>query len=82
VVTLFKSRRYAQVVALRRGLEVVALLDLFTEVASEQDWQLGGRIGACTDRSLHHAVQVGGKLAGGLQMALPDGSGRLPCQAV
>src|SRR5579871_1823526 len=75
-----KSGLYVQV--LTDLVDVEALVILFEQVATEQDWQPGGQIRANTERAVHFAASVGDDLAGGLQLVLPDTGGCLPYMAV
>ena len=58
------------------------LLTLFERVASEQGWQPGNQMRYHTDNSIFFAAYVNGKLAGGLQLVIPDDTGLLPSHAV
>ncbi|MCX6378618.1 MAG: hypothetical protein NT023_03950, partial [Armatimonadetes bacterium] len=62
--------------------EAHELLALFRRVAHELSWQPGEYLNAIPEQSLHFAGIADGVLAGGIQLALQDENGRLPCQQV
>jgi len=62
--------------------EIEKLVRLFEDVADAQGWQPEGALRLWLARSVYFALEVNGKLAGGLQLALPDSQGGLPCQVV
>ena len=51
------------------------LISLFEQIAEEEGWSPDGQLRAHVGRSVYFAVSVGGELAGGIQMELPDSSG-------
>lgn len=62
--------------------EIEALIALLEGVAEEEGWQPDGALRHWVARSVYFAVEVGGEIAGGLQLVLPDASRSLPCQSV
>ena len=71
-----------QAALLREQHKIEELIQLFAQIASEQRWQPSDQLRAHAARSIYFAVSVGGILAGGLQLELPDGSGAWSFQAV
>lgn len=55
------------------------LVRLFEAVARREGWRPGDALRRLRPRSVYFALEVEGRLAGGLQLVLPDASGRLPC---
>ena len=62
--------------------DVAALINLFEAIARQEGWQPGEQLRAHADHSTYFAAYVGGELAGGMQVVVPDTSGRLPFHAV
>ncbi len=62
--------------------DVETLMGLFEQVAAEEGWQPEGKLRAEYPAVRYLAVTVGGELAGGLQIVLPDAAGCLPYLAV
>lgn len=77
-----ESDRSSRVWVVDAPAEVAAVRALFARVAREEGWQPDGALEADADRSVYFALSVVGELAGGLQLVLPDGKGRLPCHAL
>jgi hypothetical protein len=76
------SQGMNQVALLTESAEANQLLILFQSVADELGWNPGEWLRHCPNNSLHFGTLEKGELAGGLQMVLPDGSGRFPCHRV
>lgn len=74
------ARSGVRVVRLTKAAEIEALVRLFQDVAAAEGWQPGGALSRWRDRSVYFALDVEGQGAGGLQLVMPDGAGRLPCQ--
>ena len=62
--------------------EVETLLQLFEQVASEENWLLGTQLRGYPITSRYIAAQVNNQVVGGFQVVLPDASGHLPCLVV
>jgi hypothetical protein len=62
--------------------EVEGLVRLFEGIAAAEGWQPEGALRRWTDRSAYFAAFVQARIAGGLQLASADASGRLPCQSI
>ncbi len=78
--------RYAEssvrVVRMTGSKEVDALIRLFEGVAEEEGWQPDGALRRNRRRSVYFALEVRGRLVGGLQLVLPDRQGTLPCHTL
>ena len=72
----------SEVALLTEPSEVEELLTLFQQVADELSWRPGEFLHSAPTHSQHFAGFVEGKLAGGIQLALQDEAGHLPCQNV
>ena len=65
--------------------EVEALVRLFEGIAAAEGWEPGEGLRLWQDRSIYFALEVQGRVAGGLQLVLPDpatDTPTLPCQSV
>lgn len=62
--------------------EAEALIDLFEAIARQEGWQPGEHLRTHSEQSAYFAAYVGGEVAGGMQVVVPDTQGRLPFQAV
>ena len=71
-----------QIVRLVEPYEIGELVSLFEGIAQRENWQPGGALRLWQDRSVYFGLEVGGQLAGGLQLVLADERGTLPCQSV
>lgn len=71
-----------RVVRLTEAAEVEALICLFEAIAVAEGWQPEGALQGGRERSVYFALERRGQPVGGLQLALPDRAGRLPCQAL
>jgi hypothetical protein len=71
-----------EVVPLTVAGEIESLMRLFEQVAEEEGWQPEGQLRAERPTARYLALTVGGELAGGLQVVLPDTAGCLPYLAV
>lgn len=76
------AERGVRVVRFTRPEEIDALVRLLEGVAEAEDWKPDGALRHWLDRSVYFALEVEGRLAGGLQLVLPDPAGTLPYQAV
>ena len=74
--------RHLRVVRLDQTEEIEALVCLFEDVAGEEGWLPEGALRLWSDRSLYFALEVEGRLAGGLQLVREDRRGTLPCQSL
>ena len=61
---------------------VDTLVKTFEQVAEERGWKPEGALSRYRDRSVYFGLCVGGQLAGGLQLVMPDTAGSLACQSV
>jgi len=58
------------------------IINIFTKIATEQGWLPGDQITAHVHRSVYFGVNVSGRLAGGIQLELPDSTGTWSFQSV
>ncbi len=58
------------------------LLQLFEEVAREQEWLPGDYLQRCADHSVFIGLKADGRLIGGMQLALGNAEQPLPCLRV
>ena len=71
-----------RVVRLTKPKESETLVRLFEKIAQAEGWEPGDSLRLWQDRSVYFALEVEGKIVGGLQLVLPDVVGSLPCQSV
>lgn len=71
-----------RVTRLTEAVEIEAVVRLFEEVAAAEGWQPEGALRQWLDRSVYFALERQGQGIGGLQLVLPDGVGKLPCQVL
>lgn len=71
-----------RVVRLIGSHEEEELIEVFEEIAEAEGWEPGTALRRWQHRSVYFALQVQGRIVGGLQLVLPDASGMLPCQTV
>ena len=74
--------RSVRVVRLTGKQEIEALVELFEEIAAAEGWQPDGALRLWQGRSVYFALEVEGRLVGGVQVVRPDADGTLPYQEI
>jgi len=80
--TLYENGDGVAVVTLTTLQEIEEIVSLFETIGKAEGWQPGDQLRAWLQGTVYFAVQVEGKLAGGIQFVPVSAGGTLPCHAV
>ena len=77
--------RVVRLIESQDARRVGELVRLFENIAAIEGWEPGDALRRWQSRSVYFALEIGGQIAGGLQLVPPDADGpspTLPCQSV